>query len=231
MTVNSEPGRPGRHWANNPITARQGQCQPPQLVRFPSSGFYCAPRQPHQSETMHRMATLIGILGAIVGILIGSIATYLTARSNMRRELEYSYDKTLRESRVGHYQALFHLSRCLPRYWRPGEEPTRQELWGFGQEFSDWYFGAEAGGMFLTPAAKRAYMAVQTKLLEVAASPSDSADSQLSDSESEVLRTLGSELRHQLAEDVGSANLPRLRWTRLGPTTMVGAPAPERDRT
>jgi hypothetical protein len=93
---------------------------------------------------------LIGLFGALLGTLIGAIATYLTTRSNMRLTLEHSYDQTLRDKRLERYQALFHASKCLPRYWLPTENPTRKDLQQFRQDFHDWYFGEEAGGMFLT---------------------------------------------------------------------------------
>lgn len=161
------------------------------------------------------MALLIGLFGAVLGTLVGAIATYLTTRSNMRLTLEHSYDQTLRDKRLERYQALFHTSKCLPRYWRPTEKPTRKDLQQFRQDFHEWYFGEEAGGMFLTPAAKNIYLRLLNRLVEAAYEGSE-PDSALSDTESQTLRELASDLRHQLAEDVGAANPPRLRWTRLG---------------
>ncbi len=171
------------------------------------------------------LTAIIGLLGAILGVLAGAIATYLTARSNMRLELEHSYDRTLRDKRLERYQELFHISKCLPRYWRAGESPTRQDLLQFSRDFHDWYFGEGAGGMFLTPAAKSVYMRVQNKLAEATHQTASESgeESPLSVTESQAIRDLASELRHQLAEDVGAANPPRLRWTRLGPTVQPPA--------
>ena len=169
--------------------------------------------QRHQGASV---TLLIGLFGAVLGTLFGAIATYLTTRSNMRLTLEHSYDQTLRDKRLERYQALFHTAKCLPRYWLPRERPTRKDLQQFRQDFHDWYFGEEAGGMFLTPAAKNIYTRLLNLLVE-AAYESDEPDSALSDAESQRLRELASDLRHQLAEDVGAANPPRLRWTRLGP--------------
>jgi hypothetical protein len=42
-------------------------------------------------------------------------------------------------------------------------------------------------------------------------------DSPLTPAESKALRQVASTLRHQLAADVGAANPPRLRWSRLEP--------------
>ncbi len=76
--------------------------------------------------------------------------------------------------------------------------------------------------MLLTAAAKDLYMRMQNMLAEATHDEDDKSDSSLnsplSASESQALRDLASDLRHQLAEDVGAANPPRLRWTRMGPT-------------
>lgn len=167
------------------------------------------------------MTVFVGLVGAVLGALAGAIATYLTTRSTMRIELEHSYDRALRDKRLERYQHLYRVSRCLPRYWLPTEVPTRQNLHQFRQDFHDWYFGEDAGGMFLTPAAKDAYMRLLNMLAETmhrSGNESDTNTSPLSASDSQALRELASELRHQLAEDVGAANPPRLRWTRLSRT-------------
>jgi hypothetical protein len=76
--------------------------------------------------------------------------------------------------------------------------------------------------MFLTPAAKDAYMRLLNMLAQATRENWDDSQnserSPLSADESQTLRKLASELRHQLAKDVGAANPPRLRWTRLSRT-------------
>jgi hypothetical protein len=166
------------------------------------------------------LTLFIGLFGAILGALTGGIATYVTTRSSLRLTLEHSYEQTLHEKRLERYQALFHVSECLPRYWPPMEdEPTRAELTRHMRSFHEWYFGEEAGGMFLTPAAKDSYMRLLNLLAETAFRSDDANDFPLSAAESQTLRDLAGELRRQLAEDVGAANPPRLRWTRPGPQT------------
>ncbi len=164
------------------------------------------------------MALLAGFLGAILGALTGGITTYLTTRSSLRIELEHSYDQSLQGKRLECYQELFHISECLPRYWPPtATEPARSDLQGFLDDFHGWYFGKDAGGMFLTPTAKDIYLSLMNLLAEAAFSGGTepaSPDARLSAPESQGLRQLASELRHQLAEDVGAANPPRLRWAR-----------------
>jgi hypothetical protein len=167
------------------------------------------------------MEILAGLLGAVLGALAGAITTYVTTRSTMRLQLEHEYDRTLRDIRLPHYQRLFHISRCIPRQWRPTEVPTRQDLRHFREDFHNWYFGENAGGMFLTQDAKDLYMELQN-VLEEPTEESDtsgsSLESPLSSDELRVLRGRASDLRHQLTQDVGASQSPRLRWSRLGPT-------------
>lgn len=174
------------------------------------------------------MTLIIGLFGAIIGTLVGGIATYATTRSSLRLTLEHSYDQTLQGKRLERYQELFHITKSLPRYWPPGEqEPTQDDLRRFMRSFHDWYFGKDAGGMFLTVAAKGSYLRLLNLLAEIAYSSAagldNVADRRLSATESQKLRRLASELRHQLTEDVGAANPPRLRWTRPHPQS----PPPE----
>ena len=168
------------------------------------------------------MVTLIGLAGVVLGALAGGVVTFVTTRSSMRLELEFSYDRALRDKRLEHYQRLFHLTKCIPRYWRPEDQPTRDDLPRFRKQFHDWYFDTDAGGMFLTPPAKDLYLRLQNTLLvaSIAGGDRDSQDhsSPLTADESLALRKLASDLRHQLAEDVGASHPPHLRWTRLGPT-------------
>jgi hypothetical protein len=168
------------------------------------------------------MTAIIGFAGAILGAILGAIATYLTTRSNMRLTLEHAYDQALQGKRLERYQELFHVSRCLPRYWPAGhEEPKRKALQQYIESFHDWYFGEDAGGMFLTAAAKDIYMRLLNLLAELAfadgTEPDSPADRPISAEESRALRKLAGDLRRQLAEDTGAANPPRLRWTRPGP--------------
>jgi hypothetical protein len=162
------------------------------------------------------MSILAGLLGAVVGAVAGGLVTYVTTRSRLRIELEHAYDQALRDKRLAHYQRLFHLSRCLPREWRQGEEPTRRDLLEFREDFHNWYFGDEAGGMFLTQAAKDLYMDLMNALEEAGSGGPGIGDaddrrvSVLSLEESNAARDLASRLRHQMARDVGTAQAPRV---------------------
>jgi hypothetical protein len=168
------------------------------------------------------MTALVGAFGAIAGVIIGAVGTFLATRANLILTLHHSYDQTLQSKRLERYQELFYVSRCLPRYWLPGEEPTRNDLLEFRERFSGWYFGDKAGGMFLTPASKEIYLRLLNILVEVGsgADGSKTTDARhLNKAESHEVRELASELRHRLAEDVGASNPPRLRWTRPGKTS------------
>jgi hypothetical protein len=171
---------------------------------------------------------LVGALSAALGALLGGAVTYLTTRSKLRLELAHAYDQAVREKRLARYQRLFHLSQVIPRYWRPGEEPSREQLLEICEKFHDWYFDDDAGGLFLTPQAMDVYMRLQTALATAGRGNSvapdlDDAGASLSPDESQEIRDLADALRHQLAQDVGTSSPPRLKLTRLDP-----APPPPR---
>jgi hypothetical protein len=154
---------------------------------------------------------LVGALGVTLGALIAGIATYVTTRAKTRTEFEYSYDRALWEARLVHYQRLFHISACLPRYW-PDGEPARSEYRGFLQQFHDWYFGSSAGGMFLSAKAKGRYMDLMNALGAISGAVAGSqSGGEVNPEESIEARRPASELRHQLAEDIGAAHAPKLR--------------------
>lgn len=150
----------------------------------------------------------------------------------MRWELVYAYDRELRDKRLPHYQKLFHLSGAVPREWRPGTVPSRAELGQIREQFHDWYFGTDAGGMFLTEAARDRYFALQNGLQTAAAGPGPSGDGgggePLAAAEQTTLYQLASALRHQLSADVGTAQSPRLDWAQPGPTLAPPSRAGDR---
>lgn len=168
------------------------------------------------------MQVYIGLLGGALGGLLGGIVTFLATRTKARLELVQAHDLTLQTARLARYQRLFHLSGRLPRYWRPGEEPGRQDLATLREDLHEWYFGEEAGGLFLTQNSKSRYLQLQNALVQAV----DAGTTPLSEQESRTLRDLASELRHQLGQDIGAANPPRVRSMSIGPTL----PPPEPHR-
>lgn len=144
----------------------------------------------------------------------------------MRLELEHTYDRELLNKRLSQYQQLFHISRTIPREFRSHEVPSSDDLRGFREDFHNWYFNEEAGGLFLTSAAKDRYFLLQNGLEDAAkrhSSTGGSVPPPLSPDEQETLYRLASNLRNQLAMDVGTAQPPRVRL--IGPGTTIPPPA------
>ncbi|HEU5421247.1 MAG TPA: hypothetical protein VFV41_26415 [Streptosporangiaceae bacterium] len=180
------------------------------------------------------MTILIGLLSAAFGATLGAITTFLTTRSAMRLGLEHEYDKTLRDIRLKGYQRLFHLTAQIPRHWLLTPEPSRAELREIRTSFHDWYYHADAHGMFLASDSKSAYITLMNTLdaalFEISPSGDtklcDRPDSKLSPEESHRLLELASDLRHQLAADIGAANPPRTRSHSPAPTVPSLGPVP-----
>ena len=61
------------------------------------------------------MAAWITLVSAIGGIIAGGSLTYFTSRSQLYIGAEHAYDRALRDLRIPHYQALFHLTGRIPR--------------------------------------------------------------------------------------------------------------------
>jgi hypothetical protein len=147
----------------------------------------------------------------LLGLIFGGLGTYLGSRAQLRIQAEHEFDKALRELRLPHYQALFHLTECIPRQWKEELPPTRSTLHAMRLGFHDWYFGSVAGGMFLSRPARDAYFALQNELQSAVASlPGE--DDRVSDSGSKLLRARASAVRHQLSADLGVAEPARQRW-------------------
>ena len=133
------------------------------------------------------------------------------AHASALQELRLAYDRALRDLRLPHYQRLYHVSGCIPRDWHEWEVPTAAKLLEFRQGFHDWYFGEEAGGLFLTEAARDRYFHLMNELeRQGRASPAPPADVL------EQIKNLASDLRHQLIQDVGTAEPPQFEWRRIG---------------
>lgn len=190
------------------------------------------------------MTVFIGLLSAVFGGVIGAVATYFSTRSNMRLDLEHEYDRMLRDKRLKGHQALFHLTRQIPRHWLLAPVPKRSELLMIRNSFHDWYYHEEAHGMFLSKDSKKAYLDLQDALDDALFVKSedghtkitDKADTPLTDDEFHRLLRLSSELRHRLVADVGTSNPPRTRSTHPDPTvnttpTSVSAPTAPQART
>ncbi|HKQ00030.1 MAG TPA: hypothetical protein VJ735_06840 [Actinomycetes bacterium] len=151
------------------------------------------------------MELLVGLLGALLGTAAGGLSVFLTSRAQMRRELEYAYDRELRARRIEAYMSFYKRTDKLPRYWRTN--PRRMELSDSSQAFDGWYFG-EAGGLFLSDEARRAYLEMLGVMATVAGE--GGGQDQLPDEDIERLWRAGQALRRKLAADIGAAEDPRL---------------------
>jgi hypothetical protein len=164
----------------------------------------------------------ITISSAVSGLIVGGVITFLTTRAQLRIAAEHAYDRSLRDMRLPHYQQLFHLSESLPREWGAPGPPNKRQLLAVRERFHSWFFSENAGGMFLSLAAREAYFALQNEL-QTAASQLATDTETAPDLHSSELRIKASALRHQLAADLGVSEQPRNAWTR--PQSI---PAPRR---
>jgi hypothetical protein len=147
----------------------------------------------------------------LLGLVLGGAITFFTTRAQLRIEASHAYDRSLRDLRLSHYQALFHLTEVLPREWGATGPPQRGELIATRERFHAWYFSESAGGMFLSQSSRQAYFALQNDLQTAARSIADNSGV-VGEPHSSTLRVRASGLRHQLAADLGVAEKPRRRW-------------------
>jgi hypothetical protein len=151
------------------------------------------------------MELVAGLLGAFAGALAGGLVTFLTARAQMRRDLEYAYDRELRTQRMIAYRSLYARTVVLPRYWR--ENPRRRVLADWSQSFHEWYF-TESGGLFLSDAARQTYHVALEVIAEIGTA--GAPDDVLTAADEERLWRAGQALRRTLAADLGTARAPQV---------------------
>ena len=101
----------------------------------------------------------------------------------------------------------------LPRQRLVIETPRRADLHKLRGQLHNWYFSEQAGGMFLSQKARVAYFSLQNELRTIVDRVTDD-DQLIGDQESAMLRKAASDLRHQLTEDLGTAERPPLAWTK-----------------
>ena len=158
------------------------------------------------------MAAWVTLISTIGGIIVGGTITYFTSRSQLYIQAEHAYDRALRDLRIAHYQALFHLMGSLPRQALVIETPRRADLYKLREQLHNWYFGEQAGGMFLSLEARDRYFRLQIELRTIVDRVTDD-DQLIGEQESVMLREAATKLRHQLTADLGAAERPRRPWT------------------
>jgi hypothetical protein len=144
---------------------------------------------------------------AILGAVVGAIATYLVAILKLRRELEYKYDTDLRDKRIPQYLELWKLLEDLAKYARP-KRLTFDDLSTLTASLRQWYF--EKGGLFLFDKSRDVYFALQDEI-KAALDKSNAPQSDVDEPTYEKLREAGSALRTALTQDVGTRKPPRLK--------------------
>jgi hypothetical protein len=150
-----------------------------------------------------------GLTGAMLGAVVGGVTTWLAARWQLRKELQYGYDKDLRTERVSAYRELWKVSELLPRY-HPAGNPTGADLEDAIEQFHRWFF--DTGGLFLSDQARSAYFGVMDELRRIA---NRRGATEIDSHDVKTLLHLGEELRAQLAFDVGAGQPPELTSGRI----------------
>ena len=164
------------------------------------------------------MELWIGLISVAIGAILGTATTLITTRNRVDLEQRAAFDRELRTLRLPHYQALHAVSAEIPREWLPGTEPMRAKLLQLRESFHNWYFGPQAGGMFLTEAGRDAYFALQNELQVVGRESDSDNPKPVSPEEFSGLRDLAHRLRQQLRQDLGTAEAPKVAWTARGAT-------------
>jgi hypothetical protein len=150
------------------------------------------------------------LVSGVVGVALGGGVTWLTARWQLRKELEYGYDRDLRAERVTVYKELWKRSERLPRY-HPRGNPTGSAVEQVIEDFHQWFF--EVGGLFLSDKARSAYFDMMNRLREIADTYGE-ADA-ISDDNVSDLYGLAEDLRIQLVSDVGAGKPPEVQTGRI----------------
>jgi hypothetical protein len=103
------------------------------------------------------------------------------------------------DGRLTGYRALWSLTGVLPRW---GAEAARSydDMRTFSKDLRAWYFDSQ-GGLFLSRASYSRYAELQNALESLR---SDDGTAILTVDDHESIRRLGSRLRRQLADDIGT---------------------------
>lgn len=133
-------------------------------------------------------ALAASLVTAVVTAALAIVGTYYTTRRN----LEVTFDTSLRELRITAYKDLWKKLEVLAKYARP-EPLTDEEARDLAATLRAWYF--ETGGIFLSTRTRRDYFALLDGLETVDGG---------SESDDEFLRVLGSRLRSGMTADVGT---------------------------
>jgi hypothetical protein len=158
------------------------------------------------------------LLAVVIGAAAGGIVTFFSTRWQIRKELEFAYDKDLRERRIATYTRLWQLLEPLAKYSRPIPQLTTLHLQEMSELLRHWYFAD--GGFFLSIQAREAYFTMQETLTTLTSGLAGNRNEArvISPSEFDQLRKIGSDLRSSLVKDVGSRRTPEFAEMPEGPS-------------
>ncbi len=148
-------------------------------------------------------ASLITLVATAALAIVG---TYFTTRRN----LEATFDTSLRDLRIDAYKALWKELEALAKYARP-ESLAKREALELAATLRVWYF--ETGGLFLSHRTRQDYFA----LLDGLETVTSSGEKRLRAEDDEFLRVLGSRLRTGMTADVGTRRTFPFRETDRDP--------------
>ena len=148
------------------------------------------------------------LVSAAIGALTGGLITFFTTRWQIRKELEFAYDKDLRERRIKEYIELWKLLELFAKYSRPVEEVSFVTIRALSESLRRWYF--HNGGFYLSIEARDAYFVLQEALV-TAAPTSGPPETPIGEATFERIRQLASALRTSLVADVGTRRAPAIR--------------------
>lgn len=138
-------------------------------------------------------ALAVSLVTAVVTATLAVVGTYFTTRRN----LEATFDTSLRELRLGAYKTLWKDLGALAKYDRP-DTLAKAEAEKLAATLRTWYFAT--GGLVLSHGTRQDYFALLDALETVKAAPADP----LTEEDDEFLRVLGSRLRTGMTADVGT---------------------------
>ena len=145
------------------------------------------------------------VITGMVSAVITAVVTYLVAVVKIRRELEATYDRDLRDKRLAVYKELWRQLEPLAKYAspRPFSRAVAKDL---TQALRIWYF--ETGGLFLSERTREAYFVVQDALEVICEDTDLDGSHPITGERFEAVRKKGSTLRTQMTLDVGTRKKP-----------------------
>jgi hypothetical protein len=150
-------------------------------------------------------AFMNSLLPAAVSTIVGAVVSYIVAARKVRLEMRTRIDESLQETRTELYKELWEKTGLLP-LWPKNDSVTYQDLSSLSEEFRDWYFHQNQGGMYLSSKARDAYgrmqKGIQKILKQHSSRPNAQASDRLSPNDYDKIRDRCSKVRTELTKDL-----------------------------